>query len=115
MATIVIPNSRILFNNTPFVFSFPSPSNLPMVLDLEILGGTGAVGDTMTMQFIVNNGRLVHSMQINRWTNHFAIIPDRRMVVVPQSALLFSNIVVIQPVSSNPSDFFFIGPVVVQG
>lgn len=117
MANIIVSNSRIVFGNSSNVFAFAASGFTPVVLDFEALGGYRSNQNTMFLEFWVN-GRLLQTVDVHRWMTHSTIIPDRRMIVVAPSFLfpLFTfpvtNVLIVRSV--DPTDYFFIGPVIVH-
>jgi len=119
MATIISSISRIV---SAVTFPFQIVNFGQLVLDFEILGGSGLAGEVMDLEVFIN-GRSLQAFTVNRWSTPFSIIPDRRMIIVP-SGFVFSpfpptnNLLVFLPRptvnSKGPKDFFFIGPVVIH-
>lgn len=87
------------------------------LLDLEALGGYHANGGKAQNLSIKVNETSFGTYQLNRWTDHGVIVPDRRLIVIPPAALrLFPvlNFITFQVVSNLANDYLFIGPMVLH-
>ncbi len=95
-------------------------------LTVEVFGGYNAITATtepIDLRFKVN-GNLLDILQVPRWISHITIMPVMRTVRIPLGILRIgprpigmapnvgNNLLVVE--SIDPTDYFFIGPVVCQ-
>ena len=113
MRTIHLPTSRMFSARESFRAIVTASSVTGVILEFEILGGFRSGQPSITFRIRVDGWSEVH--QARRWTEHLAIIPDRRTVIAPPisasrgAELYITRSLVIE--AEEESDYFFLGPV----